>query len=140
MNDALEAAGYHTPTPIQAETIAPALLGRDVIGAAQTGTGKTAAFIIPVIERLRAARGTEDQGIALILAPTRELAEQTQLWAQRFGSDLHSTLVVGGVAYGPQINALRRRPSIIVATPGPLVDHLERGTLSLDNVRMLVLD
>jgi ATP-dependent RNA helicase RhlE len=140
MNDALEAAGYHTPTPIQAETIAPALLGRDVIGAAQTGTGKTAAFIIPVIERLRAARGTERQGIALILAPTRELAEQTQLWAQRLGSGLHSTLVVGGVAYGPQINALRRRPSIIVATPGRLVDHLERGTLSLDNVRMLVLD
>jgi ATP-dependent RNA helicase RhlE len=140
MFHALDAAGYHTPTPIQAETIAPALLGRDVIGAAQTGTGKTAAFIIPVIERLRAARGTDRQGIALVLAPTRELAEQTHLWAQRLGTGLHTAVVVGGVAYGPQINALRRQPSIVVATPGRLVDHLDRGTLSLGTVRILVLD
>jgi ATP-dependent RNA helicase RhlE len=140
MCDALEAAGYRTPTPIQAATIAPGLLGRDVIGAAQTGTGKTAAFMIPLIERLRAARGTDRHGIALVLAPTRELAEQIHLWAQRLGSNLHSAVVVGGMAYGPQVNALRRRPSIVVATPGRLVDHLERGTLALSNVRILVLD
>jgi ATP-dependent RNA helicase RhlE len=137
MYHALEAAGYHAPTPIQAATIAPALRGRDVIGAAQTGTGKTGAFIIPVIERLRAA---ERPSSALVLAPTRELAEQIHLWAQRLGSGLHSTVVVGGVAYGPQITALRRGASIVIATPGRLVDHLERGTLSLSTVRILVLD
>jgi len=137
MYDALGAAGYQIPTPIQAATIAPALLGRDIIGAAQTGTGKTAAFMIPVIERLRAG---DRRGSALVLAPTRELAEQIYLWAQRLGRDLHSTVVVGGMAFGPQVTALRRHPSIIVATPGRLVDHLERGTLALGAVRILVLD
>jgi ATP-dependent RNA helicase RhlE len=110
MQDALDAAGYRTPTPIQGATIAPALRGRDVIGAAQTGTGKTAAFMIPVIERLRAARETDRQGTALVLAPTRELAEQIHLWAERLGVGLHS-VVVGGVGYGPQLDALRRRPA-----------------------------
>jgi len=140
LHAALKAAGYHTPTPIQAQTIAAALAGRDVIGTAQTGTGKTAAFIIPIVERLRAARGNGDQGCALILAPTRELAEQTHVWAQRLGGPLRTALVVGGVAYGPQVGALRSRPSIIVATPGRLVDHLERGTLVLKDVHVLVLD
>jgi ATP-dependent RNA helicase RhlE len=140
MQDALDAAGYRTPTPIQGATIAPALRGRDVIGAAQTGTGKTAAFMIPVIERLRAARETDRQGTALVLAPTRELAEQIHLWAERLGSGLHSAVVVGGVGYGPQLDALRRRPSIVVATPGRLVDHLDRGTVALSTVRTLVLD
>jgi ATP-dependent RNA helicase RhlE len=140
MHAALDAAGYRTPTPIQAETIDAALAGHDVIGTAQTGTGKTAAFIIPIVERLRSAPGTEPHGSALILAPTRELAEQTHQWALRFGCGLRSALVVGGVAYGPQINALRGHPSIIVATPGRLVDHLDRGTLSLKDLRILVLD
>jgi ATP-dependent RNA helicase RhlE len=140
MCGALEAAGYHVPTPIQAATIAPALGGRDVIGAAQTGTGKTAAFMIPVIENLRAARVRDSQGCALILAPTRELAEQIHVWAQRLGGGLHSTVVVGGVGYGPQLDALRRHPAIVVATPGRLVDHLERGSVSLNRVRILVLD
>ena len=140
MQAALKAAGYHMPTPIQAQTIAATLAGRDVIGTAQTGTGKTAAFIIPTVERLRAAGGNGDRGCALILAPTRELAEQTHLWAQRLGGRLRTALVVGGVAYGPQIGPLRNRPSIIVATPGRLVDHLERGTLVLKNVQVLVLD
>jgi ATP-dependent RNA helicase RhlE len=137
MHAALEAAGYHTPTPIQAQTIAAALAGRDVIGTAQTGTGKTAAFVIPTVERLRARAS---QGSALILAPTRELAEQTHQWTLRLGGDLRAAVVVGGVAYGPQLNALRRRPGIIVATPGRLVDHLDRGTVSLKEVRILVLD
>lgn len=140
MHAALEAAGYSTPTPIQAETIDAALAGHDVIGTAQTGTGKTAAFIIPIVERLRSAPGTDRRGSALILAPTRELAEQTYQWALRLGCGLRAALVVGGVAYGPQINALRGRPSIIVATPGRLVDHLDRGTLSLQDLRILVLD
>jgi len=140
MHMALRAAGYRVPTPIQAGTIEPALAGRDVLGAAQTGTGKTAAFIIPVVERLRAACGTDRGSSALVLAPTRELAEQIHGWAQRLGRGLRTACVVGGVAYGPQVNSFRNRPSIIVATPGRLVDHLERGTVRLDDVRILVLD
>jgi ATP-dependent RNA helicase RhlE len=136
---ALRAVRYLAPTPIQAATIAPALAGRDVIGAAQTGTGKTAAFMIPIVERLR-ANGSGARGSAVILAPTRELAEQIHGWAQRLGSGLKTALVVGGVAYGPQMGALRARPAIIVATPGRLVDHLERKTLALADVRIFVLD
>jgi len=138
---ALRAARYTEPTPIQAATIAPALAGRDVIGAAQTGTGKTAAFMIPIVERLRAAgNGSAPRGCAVVLAPTRELAEQIHGWAQRLGSGLKTALIVGGVAYGPQLGALRAKPSIIVATPGRLVDHLERKTLALSDVRIFVLD
>jgi len=132
---ALEGAGYGVPTPIQAGTIAPALQGRDVIGVARTGTGKTAAFLIPIIERLR-----DTSDCALILAPTRELAEQIVGWSQRLGGGLRTALIVGGVGYGPQIQALRRGVSILVATPGRLVDHLDRGTASLKAVRCLVLD
>ena len=132
--EALRASGYHTPTPIQAGAIGPILAGRDLMGAAPTGTGKTGAFVIPIIERLRQSGGS-----ALVLAPTRELAEQIAGWAERLGS--HSTaLVVGGLGYGPQVQALRRSPSIVVATPGRLVDHLGRGTATLRNVRILVLD
>jgi len=140
MQAALEAAGYRTPTPIQAQAIGAALAGRDVVGAAQTGTGKTAAFLVPLVERLRAAHTAGEVGTALILAPTRELAEQTHGWALRLGCGLRAAVVVGGVAYGPQLRALHGRPSVLVATPGRLVDHLERGTLSLRDVRILVLD
>jgi ATP-dependent RNA helicase RhlE len=145
MLSALQAAGYRQPTPIQAGTIAPVLAGRDVIATAQTGTGKTAAFLVPVIERLRAARrrgerpGAAEQS-ALILAPTRELAEQTYRWCQRLGAGLPAALIVGGVAYGPQHADLRRKPALLVATPGRLVDHLERGSVSLGQVAVLVLD
>ena len=137
---AVHAAGYRIPTPIQASTIQPALAGRDVIGTAQTGTGKTAAFLVPVVERLRTASHGAAPGSALVLAPTRELAEQIFGWAHRLGCGLRPALVVGGVAYGPQLQALRGRPSIIVATPGRLVDHIERGTVGLQQVRILVLD
>ncbi len=140
MQAALRTAGYGIPTPIQAGAIPAALAGRDVIGAAQTGTGKTAAFLIPVVERLRAARLTGGHTTALVLSPTRELAEQTHGWTRRLGSGLHTALVVGGVAYGPQFTELHSRPAIIIATPGRLVDHLERGTVSLSDVRILVLD
>ena len=137
---AVRAAGYVAPTPIQACALAPALAGHDVIGSAQTGTGKTAAFMIPVVERLRAARADGEAASALVLAPTRELAEQILGWAERLGCGLRPALVVGGVAYGPQLHALRNQPAIIVATPGRLVDHLERGTVCLKSVRILVLD
>jgi len=140
MQAAIDGVGYATPTPIQAATIPAALAGRDVIGVAQTGTGKTAAFLIPLLERLRAARGSGGHGTALLLSPTRELAEQTHGWARRLGPDLAAALVVGGVAYGPQLSALRSRPALITATPGRLVDHLERGTVSLNTVCILVLD
>ncbi|MCC6846905.1 MAG: DEAD/DEAH box helicase [Deltaproteobacteria bacterium] len=141
MRAALRAASYVTPTPIQAATIPPALAGRDVIGAAQTGTGKTASFMIPIVERLRgAAEGGRPRGAAVVLAPTRELAEQIHGWASRLGTGLKTALVVGGVAYGPQIAALRGRPAIVIATPGRLVDHLERKTLALADVRIFVLD
>jgi ATP-dependent RNA helicase RhlE len=140
MQAALDAAGYRVPTPVQAQTIAPAMEGRDVIGTAQTGTGKTAAFMIPIVERLRSWTGAEHHPSALILAPTRELAEQTGRWALHLGCGLHAAVVVGGVAFGPQVHELRRRPSIMVATPGRLVDHLERKTVSLNDVRILVLD
>jgi ATP-dependent RNA helicase RhlE len=137
---ALRTVGYVSPTPIQAATIATALQGRDLIGAAQTGTGKTAAFMIPLVERLRNGAQGGTNGSAVILAPTRELAEQIHGWAQRLGAGLKTALVVGGVPYGPQMGALRARPAIIIATPGRLVDHLERKTLALADVRIFVLD
>jgi len=140
MQTAIKAAGFETPTPIQAKAIVPALDGLDVIGAAQTGTGKTAAFLIPLIERLRALRPTSPNACALVLSPTRELAEQTLVWAERLGRDLPATLIVGGVSYGPQLDGLRRRPAILVATPGRLVDHLERRTADLRNCAIVVLD
>jgi len=140
MRRSLAAAKFATPTPIQAKAIPAALAGRDVIGAAQTGTGKTAAFLIPMIERLRELRATAPHACGLVLSPTRELAEQTLDWARRLGSGLSSTLIVGGVGYGPQLNDLRRRPAIIVATPGRLVDHLERRTVDLRSCVVLVLD
>jgi ATP-dependent RNA helicase RhlE len=140
MRAALRAADYRVPTPIQAATIAPALAGRDVIGAAQTGTGKTAAFVIPIVERLRGDHRAAAGPSAVILAPTRELAEQIFGWTRRLGCGLRAALVVGGVAYGPQVSALRGRPSIVVATPGRLVDHLDRRTLTLRDVRIFVLD
>ncbi len=140
MQAALDAAGYCVPTPVQVQAITPALAGRDVIGTAQTGTGKTAAFMIPIVERLRGWAVAAEHPCALILAPTREIAEQTHRWAQQLSCGLRATVVVGGVAFGPQVDALRRRPSIIVATPGRLVDHLERKTVALSAVRILVLD
>jgi len=141
MRAAIRDAGYVNPTPIQAGTIEAALAGRDVIGAAQTGTGKTAAFTIPLVERLRAAaRGGGARGCAVVLAPTRELAEQIHGWAGKLGTGLKTALIVGGMPYGPQIGALRARPAIIVATPGRLVDHIERKTIALTDVGIFVLD
>ena len=134
----IRAAGYTAPTPIQAQAIPPALAGRDVVGCAQTGTGKTAAFVIPMVERLAGATGTR----GLILAPTRELALQIQATIDALGRRraVRAATIIGGVSMGPQERALRARTTIIVATPGRLLDHLDRGTARLDGLRILVLD
>jgi ATP-dependent RNA helicase RhlE len=134
----LSKAGYHTPTPIQARAIPVALSGRDVIGCAATGTGKTAAFVLPLLERVSGKVGIR----ALVLAPTRELAAQIESQAVRFGAKrgVRTVLLIGGVSLGPQANILRSRPQLIIATPGRLIDHLKSGTVSLSGIEFLVLD
>jgi len=134
----LERAGFEAPTPIQAQAIPPALQGKDVIGCAATGTGKTLAFVLPILERLEGKHGTR----ALILAPTRELALQIGAEVERFahGRRLHSAVVIGGVGMAPQIHAFQRGVELVIATPGRLNDHLDQGTARLDHVEILVLD
>ena len=136
--DAVAAAGYATPTPIQARAIPPALAGRDVIGCAATGTGKTAAFVLPIVERLAGKPGTR----ALVLAPTRELALQIGGELERFGAarGVKGVTVIGGVGMGNQEHGLRSRPSVVIATPGRLIDHLSHGTAKLGDIEVLVLD
>ncbi|HEY2028156.1 MAG TPA: DEAD/DEAH box helicase [Myxococcales bacterium] len=135
---ALERAGFEAPTPIQAQAIPPALQGRDVIGAAATGTGKTLAFVLPILERLSGKHGTR----ALILAPTRELAAQIEEQIERFrhGYHLRSAVVIGGVGMKPQVDAFKSAVDIVVATPGRLNDHLDQRSARLDQVEILVLD
>jgi ATP-dependent RNA helicase RhlE len=130
--------GYVTPTPIQEQAIPVVLRGGDVIGSAQTGTGKTAAFALPIIQRL-AGHGALR---CLILEPTRELALQVEDAFQKFAkfTDLRVTIVYGGVGYGKQLEDLRRGMDILAATPGRLLDHLEQGNCSLEKVDILVLD
>jgi len=141
MLDAVAGAGYIVPTPIQARAIGIALEGRDVIGCAQTGTGKTAAFAIPTIERLCATRPGAGAR-ALVLAPTRELALQIAETFAVLGSarGVRTVTLIGGEAMGPQLAGLARRPDVIVATPGRLFDHLERRSATLSSVRIVVLD
>lgn len=130
--------GFEHPTPIQAAVIPAALTGRDLIGLAETGSGKTAAFTLPIAERL----ARDPRGRGLILSPTREIALQTQAFLDAFGGDygLKSVCLIGGVKMGPQLQGLRRRPHVIVATPGRLLDHLEQGTARIDQTDVLVLD
>lgn len=136
---ALVAMNYKQPTPIQAQAIPVALTNRDLIGCAQTGTGKTAAFCIPIISNLlKAPRKT-----ALILVPTRELAAQiSEVLGNltKYIPNLQPVLLIGGVAINPQIRALWKKPRIVIATPGRLVDHLRRGNISLSTAEILVLD
>lgn len=135
----IEQIGFVHPTPIQAAVIPTALSGRDVIGLAQTGSGKTAAFVLPMAERLTHG----DVGVrALILAPTREIALQTKAFLDLFGKhhDLTTACLIGGVKMTPQFQALQAKPDIVVATPGRLLDHVKRRSLVLDNVVELVLD
>lgn len=132
--------GYETPTPIQAATIPPLLAGRHVVGLAQTGTGKTAAFALPILARIDP---TQKAPQALVLCPTRELALQVCEAFERYAAHLpglHVLPVYGGQGYAVQLNALRRGVHIIVGTPGRIMDHLEKGTLDLGRLRYLVLD
>ena len=141
---ALADKNYTTPTPIQRQAIPLVLAGRDVLGGAQTGTGKTAAFGLPLLGRLAAAPAPAGPRAprALILVPTRELAVQVTDSLRAYGRHLRltTTAIFGGAGMSPQIDALRRGVDILVATPGRLIDHLERGTARLDGVEILVLD
>jgi ATP-dependent RNA helicase RhlE len=137
--DGVKAMGYIEPTPIQLRAIPLVLAGRDVIGSAQTGTGKTAAFALPILSKL----GTHAPGPrALILEPTRELAAQVETAIHDYArfTNLKTTVVYGGVGYGRQTDELRAGTDIVMATPGRLLDHLEKGTVRLDKVQFLVLD
>jgi ATP-dependent RNA helicase RhlE len=136
----LTTAGLLVPTPIQAQAIPPALEGRDIIGCAQTGTGKTAAFVVPIIERLAVLPKGQPQ--ALILAPTRELALQIYGSIEKLGRGhrISATVIVGGSDMQAQIRGLRQRPDILVATPGRLLDHMWNGTINLAPIKILVLD
>jgi ATP-dependent RNA helicase DeaD len=137
---ALKDIGYETPSPIQAATIPGLLAGRHVVGLAQTGTGKTAAFALPILSRLDLKQKSPQ---ALVLAPTRELALQVCEAFEKYASRMpgvHVLPVYGGQGYGVQLSALRRGVHIVVGTPGRIMDHLEKGTLDLSELRFLVLD
>jgi len=137
---ALNEIGYETPSPIQAESIPPLLEGSDLLGMAQTGTGKTAAFALPLLTRLETSR-REPQ--LLVLAPTRELAIQVAEACQSYAKyipDFHVLPIYGGQSYETQLRQLRRGVQVIVGTPGRVMDHIRRGSLNLDNLEALVLD
>lgn len=133
----LEQHNFTIPTPIQRQAIGPAMEGKDIVGIAQTGTGKTLAFGLPLLQRLRGS-----QGIGLIVLPTRELAIQAEEMLQKIGHSLGlvTAVLIGGENMRMQIMALRRRPNIIIATPGRLLDHVETKNLKLDLVRIVILD
>lgn len=140
MLKALKDVGYETPSAIQAATIPPLLAGRDVVGLAQTGTGKTAAFALPILSRLDLSQKNPQ---ALVLAPTRELALQVCEAFEKYAAHMrgvHVLPVYGGQGYGVQLSALRRGVHIVVGTPGRIMDHLEKGTLDLSELKYLVLD
>ncbi len=139
---ALQREGYETPTPIQLTAIPEMLEGKDILATAQTGTGKTAAFALPILELLHQSLEKKRHIRALVLTPTRELAIQVDESFRTYGRYLpiRSTVLLGGVSIGAQIKALRRSPDILVATPGRLLDLLSRRELTLDRVDMLVLD
>lgn len=137
---ALKEVGYETPSPIQAATIPLLMEGRDVLGQAQTGTGKTAAFALPVLSRIDLKAAAPQ---ALVLAPTRELAIQVAEAFQSYAAHLknfHVLPIYGGQAYGPQLSSLRRGVHIVVGTPGRVIDHIEKGSLDLSQLNTLVLD
>ncbi len=141
---AVHERGYTVPTPVQSQAIPLILAGHDVLAGAQTGTGKTAAFVLPLLARLSAGGSTATRRIprALVLTPTRELAAQVEESVRHYGrySKLHSLVMFGGVGINPQIDGLRRGIDILVATPGRLLDHLQQRTVDLSGVEILVLD
>jgi superfamily II DNA/RNA helicase len=134
--------GYTTATPIQASAIPVALAGRDVLGIAQTGTGKTAAFTLPMIDRLSSGRAKARMPRALVLAPTRELADQVASSFEKYakGTKLSWALLIGGVSMGDQVAALNKGVDVLIATPGRLLDLFERGKVMLNGVEILVID
>lgn len=136
----LETLGYEEPTPIQREAIPPLLAGRDLLGQAATGTGKTAAFTLPLLQRI--AHSPRRHPSALILVPTRELAMQVSTAVQNYGKELRIAVlaVYGGQSIGPQLHALRRGVDVVVATPGRALDHIRRNTLQLKHLQIVVLD
>src|SRR5690242_12751298 len=137
--EGIKAMGYTDPTPIQLRAIPLLLAGRDVIGSAQTGTGKTAAFALPILTKLAHSTGHTR---ALILEPTRELAAQVETAIRDFArfTNINVAVVFGGVGYGKQNEALKTGVDVIVATPGRLLDHIQEGRARLDKVEFLVLD
>jgi ATP-dependent RNA helicase RhlE len=134
----IKGVGFEHPTPIQSAVIPPALEGKDIIGLAQTGSGKTAAFVLPIAEKLLHGKGLR----GLIVCPTREIALQTKAFLDLFGKHhkLFTVCVIGGVSMGPQIKDLKKGADIVVCTPGRLVDHMQRRNVRLDKVEELVLD
>ncbi|WP_454692278.1 DEAD/DEAH box helicase [Achromobacter aloeverae] len=141
---ALEAAGFNAPTPVQAAAIPQALAGHDLMVSSQTGSGKTAAFMLPALNRVAKQPANKGSGVqVLVLTPTRELAMQVNDATRAYGrniADLRTTIVVGGMPYGAQLKALSRRVDVLVATPGRLLDHLQAGRVKLNTVHTLVLD
>lgn len=140
---ALDQCGHHNPTPVQEMAIPKVLAGHDLIASAQTGTGKTAAFVLPALQRLSALPPDVEPGLrVLVMTPTRELADQITQVARTYGQhlDVHSVAIVGGMPFGDQIRALAQKPDMIVGTPGRLIDHIWRGRINLAQVEMLVVD
>jgi len=139
---AIDSAGYKTPTPIQEQAIPHVLARRDVLGIAQTGTGKTAAFVLPMLTMLEKGRARARMPRTLILEPTRELAAQVVEQFEKYGKNhkLNVALIIGGVSFGDQDSKLTRGVDVLIATPGRLLDHSERGRLLLSGVELLVID
>ena len=142
----LDEVGYENPTPIQAATIPVLLQGKDVVGLAQTGTGKTAAFAVPALSRLAElsdVNGVSRDTQVLVLAPTRELALQVGEAFSSYATHLEDFTVLpvyGGSPYGPQLAGLRRGAQVVVGTPGRVIDHLKKGSLDLSHLQYVVLD
>jgi ATP-dependent RNA helicase RhlE len=134
----LMAKGFEVPSPIQDQTIALGLEGKDIIGIASTGTGKTAAFVLPIMQALISRQQTK----SLIIAPTRELAQQIEQECRILGkgTGLTGALLIGGTSMGPQLRDLRANPRVVIGTPGRIKDHMERGTLKLEHFNLVVLD
>ena len=134
--------GYTQPTPIQEKAIPIVLMGRDVLGCAQTGTGKTASFVLPMIDILAGSRGKMRMPRSLILEPTRELAAQVAENFDMYGkyNKLSMALLIGGVSFDDQERALEKGVDVLIATPGRLLDHFERGKVLLNDVKVLVID
>jgi superfamily II DNA/RNA helicase len=139
---AVLAAGYDTPTPIQAQAIPSVLMMRDIIGIAQTGTGKTASFVLPMIDVLAHGRARARMPRSLILEPTRELAAQVAENFEKYGVNhkLSMALLIGGVSMGDQVKALEKGVDVLIATPGRLMDLFERGNILLNGCELLVID